>query len=245
MSFEAKLQEYARLLVEVGVNIQKGQRLVLRSPVECAPFARLCAAAAYAAGCKEVVMDWRDDFMTRQKYLYADNEIFDAVPEWNKHFFNDYAEEGAALLAISASDPENLKGVDSDRLIRATRSSSEALKPFYRLQMSNGIPWCIASMPIPSWAEKVFPGKEDAVERLWDAIFAAVRITGDGTAVAKWKGHLAVKRQFSPWYRFVGVFVEKGKWKRLLRHPILACVMFFERFAVGVVYLKNKGVASE
>ena len=58
---------------------------------------------------------------------------------------------------------------------------------------------------------------------------------------AKWKGHPAVKRQFSPWYRFVGVFVEKGKWKRLLRHPILACVMFFERFAVGVVYLKNRG----
>ena len=43
MSFETKLQEYARLLVEVGVNIQKGQRLVLRSPVECAAFARLCA----------------------------------------------------------------------------------------------------------------------------------------------------------------------------------------------------------
>ena len=58
---------------------------------------------------------------------------------------------------------------------------------------------------------------------------------------AKWKGHPAVKKQFSPWYRFVGVFVEKGKWKRLLRHPILACVMYFERIAVGVVYLKNKG----
>ena len=47
--------------------------------------------------------------------------------------------------------------------------------------------------------------------------------------------------KISPWYRFVGVFVEKGKWKRLLRHPILACVMYFERFAVGLVYLRNKG----
>ncbi len=57
----------------------------------------------------------------------------------------------------------------------------------------------------------------------------------------KWKGHPAVKRQFSPWYRFVGVFVENGKWRRLLRHPILAAVMYFERFAVGVVYLLNRG----
>ena len=58
---------------------------------------------------------------------------------------------------------------------------------------------------------------------------------------AKWSGHPAVKKQFSPWYRFVGVFVEKGKWRRLLRHPILAAVMYFERFAVGLVYLKNRG----
>ena len=56
----------------------------------------------------------------------------------------------------------------------------------------------------------------------------------------KWKGHPAVKKQFSPWYRFVGVFVEDGKWKRLLRHPILALVMYAERFAVGVVYLVNR-----
>lgn len=56
---------------------------------------------------------------------------------------------------------------------------------------------------------------------------------------AKWKGHPAVKKQFSPWYRFVGVFVENGKWRRLLRHPFLAAVMYFERFAVGVVYLRS------
>ena len=57
----------------------------------------------------------------------------------------------------------------------------------------------------------------------------------------KWKGHPAVRRQFSPWYRFVGVFVEDGKWRRLLRHPVLAAVMYFERVAVGVVYLLNRG----
>jgi glycosyltransferase involved in cell wall biosynthesis len=62
---------------------------------------------------------------------------------------------------------------------------------------------------------------------------------------AKWKGHPAVKRQFSPWYRFVGVFVEKGKWKRLLRHPILAAVMYFERVAVGIVYLVNRSPSEE
>lgn len=58
---------------------------------------------------------------------------------------------------------------------------------------------------------------------------------------AKWKGHPAVKKQFSPWYRFVGVFIENGKWRKLVRHPLLAAVMYCERFAVGVVYLLNRG----
>ena len=188
-----KLREYARLLIQVGLRVRKDQRLVISSPVECAFFARMCAEEAYAAGCKEVVMNWHDDAMARLKYLHADDAIFDEVALWRRHFFNDHALEGAAYLAISASDPENFKGVDTDRIIRAQQASGKALKDFDRLQMSSGFPWCIASIPIPSWAKTVFPGvcEEQAMEQLWDAIFQAVRISGDGSAVEKWERHLA------------------------------------------------------
>ena len=57
---------------------------------------------------------------------------------------------------------------------------------------------------------------------------------------AKWPDHPAVKKQFSPYYRFCGVFVEKGKWKKILRHPILFAGVLFERFSVGVTYLLNR-----
>ena len=187
-----KLREYARLLVRVGLNVQPGQRMIISSPVECAAFARLCAAEAYEAQCREVVMNWTDDAMTRMKYQNAAEEIFDEVPLWRRHFFNDHALEGAAYLAISATDPENLKGVDSQRMIRAQRASGKALKDFDRLQMCGGFPWCIASIPIPSWAVRVFPDidEAEAVSALWDAIFQAVRITGDGKAVERWHKHL-------------------------------------------------------
>ena len=187
-----KLKEYAKMLVQVGLNVQKGQRLVISSPVECAFFARMCAEEAYAVGCKEVVMNWHDDTMARLKYLYADDGIFDTVDKWREHFFNDYAKEGAAYLAISASDPENFKGVDHKKLVRAQQASGKALKDFDRLQMSSGFPWCIASIPIPSWARRVFPGvsDEEAMEKLWDAIFQAVRINGDGQCVERWQEHL-------------------------------------------------------
>lgn len=66
---DTKLQEYAKLLIEVGLNVQKGQTLIISSPVECASFARLCADAAYDAGCREVIMNWSDDYLSRQKFL--------------------------------------------------------------------------------------------------------------------------------------------------------------------------------
>ena len=187
-----KLQQYARLLIRVGLNVQKGQTLVISSPVECAFFARLCASAAYDAGAREVVMNWHDDFMAREKYLRAEDDVFDSVPLWRQHFYNDYAESGAAYLSISASDPENLKGVDSSRLIRTQQAQGKALEAFNRLQMSNGFPWCIASIPIPSWAKRVFPdcSEADAMEKLWAAIFETMRIAEDGDAAEKWQAHL-------------------------------------------------------
>ena len=150
---DEKLREYARLLVRVGLNVQPGQRMVISSPVECAFFARLCAEEAYEAQCREVVMNWTDDAMTRLKYLHAADEIFDDVPLWRRHFFNDYALEGAAYLAISATDPENLKGVDSKRIVRAQRASGKAQKDIDRLQKCGWFPWSIASIPMTSWAK--------------------------------------------------------------------------------------------
>ena len=191
---EEKLREYAALLAQVGLNIQPGQTLVISSPVECAGFARLCASAAYDAGCREVVMNWRDDALAREKFLRADSSVFDEVPLWRRHFYNDYAREGAAYLSIAAEDPENLLGVDPDRLIRSQRAGGKALEEFYRLQMSSGFPWCIASIPIPSWAVRVFPDVpvEEAMEKLWDAIFRCLRINGDGKSGARWAEHIGM-----------------------------------------------------
>ena len=57
---------------------------------------------------------------------------------------------------------------------------------------------------------------------------------------AKWREDEVVRKQFGLGYRFFGVFVENGKWRRLLRHPVLAAVMYGERVLVGFTYLLNK-----
>jgi len=60
--------------------------------------------------------------------------------------------------------------------------------------------------------------------------------------INKWPANdLTIKKQLGFGYRMIGVFVENGKWKRLLRHPILASKMFFLRFMLGFMYYIKRG----
>ena len=79
---ESLKANYAKLIIKKGLNIQKGQRLCIRCPIERADFGRLCAKEAYDAGCKEVIMMWEDDETDRIKFLNADDSVFDCVNEW-------------------------------------------------------------------------------------------------------------------------------------------------------------------
>ena len=190
-TFEDKLKEYADLLVRVGVNVQKGQDLVITSQVDQAPFARLCVQAAYEAGARSVDMAWSDDAIARMTYLNADESVFDVIPEYRIRFNTDYAEGGACFLHLVSSDPENLKGVDPSRLERAHRAYGKYMRRYRELGMASAFPWSIGALASPAWAKRVFPDLEEreAVAALWEKIFMAVRITGDGTAVEKWRQH--------------------------------------------------------
>ena len=141
-----KQQEYARLVLTEGLALQKGQLLAIDCPVDQAWFARICAHIAYEMGCREVVMNWADDALTREKYLYAADEVFDSVHSWTADFFEKVSAEGGAWLAIHAADPENLKGCDPDRIQRAQIASGKALANFRKRETNNEFPWCVCSI---------------------------------------------------------------------------------------------------
>jgi aminopeptidase len=187
---DKRIRAYADLLIDTGLNLQKGQELVISCPVECAPFARICATAAYKRGAREVFMNWSDDHMTREKYLNADSSVFDSFPEWRADFYNTLSGRGCAWLSIHAEDPEALRGVDPDRLLRANISSGKAIRPFRDRQTANFFPWCVASAPVASWAEKVFPSEsgDAACDKLWAAILDSSRVT-PRRPVTEWAKH--------------------------------------------------------
>lgn len=184
------LKKYASLIVKEGINIQKNQILVINSPIECAEFTREISEIAYKEHAKDVVVVWNDELLAKIKYLNAPEEIFEEFPNWRKELYVSYAKKGAAFLSISASDPELMKEVEPERLMKANKAGSIALKEYREKLMSDKNVWCVVSVPTKAWSKKVFPNlsEDEAVEKLWSAIFNAVRADVEDP-VASWKVH--------------------------------------------------------
>ncbi len=193
---DALQRDYVRLLIREGVNLQTGQPLVISCPVDQARFARLCAEAAYDAGCREVVMNWFDDALSRMGYLRADDAVFDECPSWVADKSNMLADAGAAFLSIHSADPEALAGVDPDRLRRSRAASGRAMKHFRDMTGGNRVAWSVAAVPCPAWAKKVFPDlpEDAAVRRLWEEILRCAR-ADRGDAAARWRAHVETLRK--------------------------------------------------
>ncbi len=187
-SFEEKLQSYAELTVQVGVNIQPGQVLLVKAEVGSAPFVRLVVKEAYRVGAKEVFVDYTDDKISRIKYEAAPSEIFTTFPEWEKHKYESLTTMDAAFLSILSSDPDLLSGVESSRIANYQKAQANALMNWRGAMQSSKNSWSIVAVPSLAWAEKVFPEDNDCVDKLWEAIFAACRV-GEKDPVAAWKAH--------------------------------------------------------
>ncbi|GAA0122368.1 MAG: aminopeptidase [Clostridium argentinense] len=187
---EEMLKKYARLAVKIGVNIQKDQTLVINSPIECAPFTRMVTECAYKEGAKEVVIHWNDELSAKIKYMNASTEVLSEVAPWQLDSVMHYAKEGAAFLSIAASDPELMKEVPIEKFSTAIRARQIAFKEYSKRMMNNENPWSIVSIPTKAWAKKVFPNVSDdeAVEKLWDAIFKIVRVDKEDPVEA-WNEH--------------------------------------------------------
>lgn len=190
-SFESKLNDYAKLSVTVGINLQSGQPLVISSPIEAVDFVRLIAKHAYKLGAKEVYVNWNDDVLTKLKYENSPMEVFENFPLWYADGVVEYYKNGAGFISIHAQDPQLLKDVDPKKIAAYNISSSKALKESRNYTMNNINSWCVISVPTKNWAKRVFPNvsDEEAVEKLWDAIFKATRMDLENPTAA-WKDHI-------------------------------------------------------
>ena len=184
------LKEYAKLIVNVGANVQKGQEVVITAEMDQPEFVSYVAEAAYKAGAKKVTVDWKCDALTKLNAKYQKLNVLSKVEAWEEAKLQHMVDTLPARIYIMSEDPDGLKGIPQPKYSKAVAARGKITKP-YRQAIDNKHQWTIAAVPGEKWAKKVFPhlSKKQAVEALWEAILSCARTEGD--AVANWEAHNA------------------------------------------------------
>ena len=188
------LREYAKLIVRCGVNIQKGQDLMVYAGLDQPEFVKMVVEEAYKAKARKVIVEWNYDPLAKIHVRYQSVKTLGEVPEWQKARQQYYCDTLPARLHIVSEDPDGLKGMDFGKMAKARKMSYPILKPYID-DRDGKQQWCIAAVPGAAWAKKVFPGqpKGKAMELLWEAILSASRVTDD--PVKAWDEHNADLKQ--------------------------------------------------
>ena len=184
------LREYAKLIVRCGVNIQKGQEVVIYADLDQPEFVQMVVEEAYKAKAKKVVVEWSYQPLEKIHVRYQSVKTLGTVLEWQKAKQEHLCEVIPARIHLISEDPDGLKGMNMEKVTKARQMSYPILKP-YRDRRENKEQWCIAAVPGAAWAKKVFPGLRTSVamEKLWEAILHTSRVTDD--PVKAWEEHNA------------------------------------------------------
>lgn len=191
-NFETQLQKYADIIVNIGINVQKGQIVVINAAIDAADLVRLLVQKAYEAGAHHVKVNWSDDTVTRLRYNLAPDASFLDEPKWYAGEMTELAEKGFAVISVVSSDPDLLKGVPQQRIADHQKTYGKALAKYRQYMQADKFSWCVVSAPSKAWAAKVFPGlpEEEQVSKLWEAILKTVRVD-QPDPVQAWKEHIA------------------------------------------------------
>ena len=184
------LREYAKLIVRRGVNVQKGQEVLICAGLDQPEFVAMVVEEAYKAKAKKVTVQWDYQPLDKLHYRYRTLKTLGTVEEWEKARQEHYCEALPCRIYLESDDPDGLKGINMEKMAKARQMQYPILKP-YRDRRENKDQWCIAAVPGAAWAKKVFPGMRTstAMEKLWEAILTTSRVTDD--PVKAWDEHNA------------------------------------------------------
>ena len=183
-----RLEKYAKLIVECGLNVQKGQEVRIQCELDQPEFVAMVVEQCYKRGAAKVTVKWSYMPVSKMHFIYRSLETLSEVTEVEKAEWQERIDKLTCLLWLDSDDPDGLDGTDNEKISKSNMAKYPIIKP-YREALENKYQWCIASVPGKDWAKKIFPDlpADEAIEKLWEAILYTSRVDDD--PVAAWKKH--------------------------------------------------------
>ena len=112
-------KEYARLIAQVGANVQPGQEVILYAGLDQPEFVTEVPAACYDAGAKKVRVEWSYDPLQVLQAQRQDQTVLETVEDWEKGARACPAYVAELIAYRVQRDPTFGNGQSIDQMIKA------------------------------------------------------------------------------------------------------------------------------
>jgi Leucyl aminopeptidase (aminopeptidase T) len=190
------LKSYAHLIAAAGVNIQKGQEVVIQASLDQPEFIRILVEECYKCGASDVLVLWSDPSIAISNFKHKKIADLSTMVDWEDVRWQHWHNTLPCRIYIESDSPDALLKINMEKYGKATKAKLPLIRR-YRDDMDGKYQWCIAGVPSIGWAKKVFPtlSKSQAVKALWEAILKVSRAY-DGDPIENWKEHdIALKEK--------------------------------------------------
>lgn len=188
MDLEKMKRKYAYTLARVGLNVQKGQTVLVEAAVEGWEFTSIFAEECYKLGAGNIVVHYLDLPNMKVGAQYRADEDVRRVEDWEYAMHQGYLDNGACYVRLEGVNPRLMEDV-SEKNSNAIFAHVDAVRNIMRrASREKHCQWLIAMVPTVQWAEYILDktGKE-ALNELWEILLKLCYITEDNDVVKTWE----------------------------------------------------------
>ena len=197
MNLNEMKRKYAYTLARVGLNVQKGQTVLVEANIAGYEFIPVFAEECYKLGAGNVVVHYLDLPTMKIHAQYRPDEEVRKVENWEAEMHQKYLDEGACYVRLESEDPALMEDI-SEKHSNAIFAHVDAVRNIMRkASRVKHCQWLIAMIPTRRWAEYILDKTgPEAEEALWDILFKLCYINEENDVVATWeeKGKLKAER---------------------------------------------------
>ncbi len=188
MDLEKMKRKYAYTLARVGLNVQKGQTVLVEAAVEGWEFTSIFAEECYKVGAGNVVVHYLDLPNMKVGAQYRADEDVRRVEDWEYAMHQGYLDNGACYVRLEGVNPRLMEDV-SEKNSNAIFAHVDAVRNIMRrASREKHCQWLIAMVPTIQWAEYILDKTgEEALNELWEILLKLCYITEDNDVVKTWE----------------------------------------------------------
>ncbi len=189
MNLKEMQRKYAYTLARVGLNVQKGQPVLVEACVEGAYFTPVFAEECYKLGASNVIVHYLDEANLKVAAKYRSDADVRRVEEWEVLQNQKYLDEGACFVRLEGVNPALMRDVPEAQANAVFAHIDAVRNIMRRASREKQCQWLIAMIPTKEWADTIMPEipEDERLDELWKLLLKLCYIDEENDVVKTWE----------------------------------------------------------